>query len=107
LKPLAQLLQPFAPHLAEEIWHKLGGEGFVVHAAWPTFDPALCVDDVITMGVQVNGKMRGTIEIAAAATEEVALAEAMKVSTVLTALNGKTPTKIIYKAGKILNLIGT
>lgn len=106
LKPLAQLLQPFAPHLAEEIWAKLGGQGLVVHAAWPKFDPALCVDDVVTMGVQVNGKMRGTIEIALAASEADAVAAAMKLSTVSTVLNGQAPKKIIYKAGKILNIIG-
>ena len=105
LKPLAQLLQPFAPHLAEEIWSKLGGQGLVVHAPWPKFDPALCVDDVVTMGVQVNGKMRGTIEISPTATEVDAMAEANKLSTVLTVLNGQTPKKIIYKAGKILNII--
>ncbi len=106
LKPLVQLLQPFAPHLAEELWHQLGGEGLVVTAAWPTFDPALCKDDTATMGVQVNGKMRGTIEIAIDADQDTAVAEALKVSTVAAALNGKTPSKIIYKAGKILNLIG-
>ena len=57
------------------------------------------------MGVQVNGKMRGTIEIALAADEKTALAEAMKVVTVASALGGKAPAKVIYKAGKILNLI--
>lgn len=104
--PLVQLLQPFAPHLAEELWHAMGGEGFVVTAPWPQFDPALCKDDTVTMGVQVNGKMRGTIEIPADATEEVAVKEALALSTVAGALNNKAPNKIIYKAGKILNLIG-
>lgn len=105
LLPLAQLLQPFAPHTAEEIWHKLGGEGLVVTAAWPQFNPELCTDDVITLGVQVNGKMRGTIQVAAAAAEADAVEAALKVATVSSALAGKSPTKIIYKAGKILNLI--
>ncbi len=106
LKTLAQLLQPFAPHLAEEIWSKLGGTGLVVHAPWPKFDPALCIDDVVKMGVQVNGKMRGTIDLPVGASEEEAVREAMKLSSVLTVLGGKSPSKIIYKAGKILNLIG-
>ncbi|MGZ3690088.1 MAG: leucine--tRNA ligase [Pseudobdellovibrio sp.] len=105
LLPLAQLLQPFAPHTAEEIWHKIGGEGLVVNASWPVFKPELCNDDTVTLGVQVNGKMRGTIEIAAQATEVEALEAAYKVATVTSALGGKTPTKVIYKAGKILNLI--
>ena len=105
LLPLAQLLQPFAPHTAEEIWNKIGGEGLVVNAAWPTFNPELCKDDFITLGVQVNGKMRGTIEVAAVAPEADALAAAYQVATVSSAMGGKQPTKVIYKAGKILNII--
>jgi len=105
LVPLVQLLQPFAPHLAEELWHHLGQPGLVVTATWPTFKPELCQDDVITLGVQVNGKMRGTIEIAPNASEADALTAAKKITTVETALAGKNPSKVIYKAGKILNLI--
>ena len=106
LIPLVQLLQPFAPHLAEELWSQMTGPGFVVTAPWPTFDLSLCKDNTVTMGVQVNGKMRGTIEIATDATEEIAVTEALKLSAVSLALNEKLPVKIIYKAGKILNLIG-
>lgn len=105
LLTLSQLMMPFAPHLAEEIWSKLGGEGLVSLAAWPQFDPQLIVDDVVTMGVQVNGKMRGTIDLAPDADEATALGEAMKLSTVVAAMSGKSPDKVIYKAGKILNLI--
>lgn len=106
LVPLLQLLMPFAPHLSEELWEKLGGQGFVSLAPWPQFRPDLCVDDVITLGVQVNGKMRGTIDIAPDAPENVALEAALLVATVKNALNGQNPKKVIYKAGKILNLIG-
>jgi leucyl-tRNA synthetase len=105
LLPLAQLLQPFAPHIAEEIWQKLGGEGLVVTAPWPSFKPELCVDDTVTLGVQVNGKMRGTIEIGIAASEAEALKAAREIATVTSAMGGKAPSKVIYKAGKILNLI--
>ncbi|MFN3696216.1 MAG: leucine--tRNA ligase [Pseudobdellovibrio sp.] len=105
LLPLAQILQPFAPHLAEELWSRMGGSGLVVTAPWPKFDPVLCQDDTVTMGVQVNGKMRGTIEIAPDADEAKAVSEALKVVTVSAAINGQTPAKVIYKAGKILNLI--
>ncbi len=105
LLPLAQLLQPFAPHLAEQIWYHLGGNGLVVTAPWPQYEPQLCIDETITMGVQVNGKMRGTIELSLTTDEKTAVLEALKVATVASALAGKQPTKVIYKAGKILNLI--
>jgi leucyl-tRNA synthetase len=105
LLPLLQLLQPFAPHTAEELWQKMQGDGLVVNAAWPKFKAELCVDDTVTMGVQVNGKMRGTIEIPLAADEKTALTAAMTIATVTSALGGKAPAKVIYKAGKILNLI--
>jgi len=105
LLPLLQILQPFAPHIAEELWQKMGGAGLIVTAPWPKFNPELCKDDVVQMGVQVNGKMRGTIDLAIDATESVAVAEALKISTVQTALGGKTPSKVIFKIGKILNLI--
>lgn len=105
LKPLVQLIQPFAPHLAEELWQAMGETGLVVLADWPNYDLNLCKDDTVTMGVQVNGKMRGTIEIAHDAPESLAVAESLKVPTIHAALNGKSPSKIIYKAGKILNLI--
>jgi leucyl-tRNA synthetase len=103
--PLIQLLAPFAPHMSEELWEKLGGQGFVSTAAWPTFKPELCIDNVITLGVQVNGKMRGTIDVSPDAPENEALEAAFQVTTVQNALNGQKPKKVIYKAGKILNLI--
>jgi len=105
LLPLVQLLQPFAPHIAEELWQKLGGAGLVVQAAWPTFNPEYCKDDVVTMGVQVNGKMRGTIELPLTATEAQAVQQALTVAAVSAALAGKSPSKVIFKIGKILNLI--
>lgn len=105
LKPLAQLLAPFAPHLAEEIWEKMNGEGLVSLHPWPTYDSKLCTDDTVTMGVQVNGKMRGTIDLAVGADEGQAVEAAMKVGTVVAALGGKNIDKVIYKFGKILNLI--
>ena len=105
LKPLCQLLQPFAPHLAEELWQAMSAKDLIVTADWPKYDPALCVDDTVTMGVQVNGKMRGTIELNIDADEKTAVAEALKLSAVSVAMNGQAPAKVIYKAGKILNII--
>ncbi len=105
LLPLAQILMPFAPHLAEEIWEKLGGQGMVSLAQWPRYNPELVVDDLLTMAVQVNGKMRGTIQVQAETPENQALQSAMILSTVQAALGDKPIKKVIYKAGKILNLI--
>ncbi|HEY1078801.1 MAG TPA: leucine--tRNA ligase, partial [Bdellovibrio sp.] len=105
LKPLVQILAPFAPHLAEELWEKMGGEGLCSLAPWPKYDNTLVADNTVTIGVQVNGKMRGTIEISPTASEPEALAAANAVPGVASALAGKSPDKVIYKAGKILNLI--
>ena len=99
------MLQPFAPHIAEELWDKLGGEGLVCQAPWPEFDPAKCVDDVVTMGVQINGKMRGKIELAPDAEEATALEVAKSVENISTHLDGKNIVKVIYRPGKILNLV--
>lgn len=105
LKPMIQLLSPFAPHLAEELWSLMGEEGLVALAPWPDFDSNLTVDSVVTIGVQVNGKSRGTIEIAKDASEEAAVAKATELESVRNALGGKPIGKVIYKAGRILNLI--
>ncbi len=105
LKTLCQLLMPFAPHIAEEIWQKLGGSGFVSLAPWPKYDQTLIFDDEVEMGVQVNGKMRGTIKLKNDADEEAAVKKALELTTVTQALQEKPITKIIYKHGKILNLI--
>lgn len=105
IKKLVQILAPFAPHMCEELWKRLGGDGLVALAPWPKFDSALTVDSTVTMGVQVNGKSRGTIEIAKDAAESDAVAAAMAVATVSNAVGGKKLTKVIYKPGKILNLI--
>lgn len=105
LKPLVQVLAPFAPHMAEELWEKMKGQGLCSLAPWPKYDNNLVADDTVTIGVQVNGKMRGTIELGITASEEEALAAAKSVASVEAALGGKNPDKVIYKAGKILNLI--
>lgn len=100
-----QLLAPFAPHFSEELWQKLGGEGFVTTAAWPSFDPKKVIDETVTMAVQVLGKTRGTVEIALDASQEEAVHKAQEITSVRNALEGKTITKVIYKPGQILNLI--
>lgn len=105
LKPLLQLIAPFAPHISEELWEALGEEPFVVKASWPKFDPNLIVDDVVTLAVQVNGKTRGTIDLAADANEDRAMELAMALNSVKNAVSEKSVAKRIYKPGKILNII--
>jgi leucyl-tRNA synthetase len=114
VRPLIQLLAPIAPHLCEELWERTAPlatplapdqSGLVSLAAWPTFDPEKAIDRTITLGVQVNGKSRGTIDIAPDASEEDAVQAAMKIETVRNALGGQNASKVIYKAGRILNLI--
>lgn len=109
LEPLVQILSPFAPHLSEEIWEKMhagkGAHPLVALAPWPSFDSNLTVDSVVTIGVQVNGKSRGSIDVAKDAPEADAVAKARELEAVRNALGGKPIDKVIYKAGRILNLI--
>jgi leucyl-tRNA synthetase len=106
LEPLAQLFAPFAPHFAEEVWaHGLGKHDGISFVPWPRHDDALAADDTITIGVQVGGKTYGSIEIARDADEATAVALAQAVPQVQRQLAGKTIVKVIYKAGRIVNLI--
>lgn len=105
LRPLVQILAPIAPHICEELWEKMGESNFVSLSSWPKFDPELCIDDEITMAVQVNGKTRGTIKISNSTLEEGAVSLAKELKTVQAQLEGKSIVKTIYKAGKILNII--
>ncbi|MEL7278568.1 MAG: class I tRNA ligase family protein, partial [Pseudomonadota bacterium] len=105
LRTLAQLMQPIVPHLAEEAWTALGGEGFVTTAPWPQADPAMLVDDTITLPIQVNGKRRSELVVAKdadkAAIEEMVLADA----AVQRFLEGGAPKKLIVVPGRIVNVV--
>jgi leucyl-tRNA synthetase len=102
---LALLLSPFAPHLGEELWHHLGATESLALAPWPTYDAALVKDDVLEIGVQVNGKVRSTITLAVDATEAAARAAALADPKVAQHIGDKSIKKVIYVAGRILNLI--
>jgi leucyl-tRNA synthetase len=101
----ALLVSPFAPHLGEELWEQLGGKASLAYEPWPSFDPALVKDDVVEIGVQVNGKVRGAIELPVDASQEAALEAAHASPNVASHVAGKTVKKVIYVAGKILNII--
>lgn len=105
LKKLVLMLAPFAPHLCEEIWNCFGETGLVSLSPWPVYDPSALQEDTVSIAVQVNGKKRGVIEIAKGLPQEQALALALEIDAVKNAINGVSIRKVIYVAGKILNLI--
>ena len=100
---VARLLQPFAPHFAEELWSKLGHEGFVFQAMWPEFDEALCVLDQVSIAVQINGKTRGVVQVDAQAGEDVVLAAARREMPLLA--QHESFKKVIFVPGRIMNLV--
>jgi leucyl-tRNA synthetase len=104
-RTFALLVSPFAPHLGEEIWEQLGGQGSLAYEAWPSFDPALVKDDVVEIGVQVNGRLRGVIQLSVSADQSTALAAGLGEGNVATHVAGKVTKKVIYVPGKILNII--
>ncbi len=104
-RSLSLLVSPFAPHIGEELWQQLGGKTSLAYEPWPAFDPALVKDDVIEIGVQVNGKARASIQIPADADEAAAKAIALEDPKIKDFTAGKTIKKVIFVKGRILNLI--
>ena len=100
-----QLAAPLAPHICEELWEKIGGETSVFKSAWPEYDTEAIVADTIKIAVQVNGKMRGTIEVASDYSQDQVEAVAFEVDKVKGQLEGKTIIKKIYVPGRILNIV--
>ena len=102
---LARVIAPFMPHLAEECWSRLGGEGLVIDAAWPQADAALLVEDSVTLPIQVNGKRRGEIEAAKGAAEDAVKEAALADPGVARALEGLTIRKVIVVPDRIVNIV--
>ena len=101
----SRLVMPFAPHLAEEIGEICGEKELISTTRWPEWDEKKILTDTCVIGVQVQGKARGAVTLSLDASEEEAVNEALKLSRVQKALQGKSIKKIVYKKGKILNLI--
>ena len=105
LMTFLKVLSPFAPHLAEELWSRLGAEGLICHQDWPAYDPALVVDETINVVVQVMGKKRDVLQVPAGADratlEELALAS----EKARRFMDGKAPRKVIVVPGRLVNIV--
>ncbi|MBE6560833.1 MAG: leucine--tRNA ligase [Ruminococcaceae bacterium] len=105
LETFIAILNPFAPHLTEEIWESIGGKGLLSLHAWPEYDEAKTVDATVEIAVQISGKLKGTIRIAADAAKDDAIAAAKADEKIAALLDGKTIVKEIYVPGKIVNIV--
>jgi leucyl-tRNA synthetase len=106
IRPLVQLVAPFAPHIAEELWERLheGQGASVFEAGWPAYDASLAAEDLITMAVQVSGKMRGTIRVTKDVDQEGAVASALADQSIAKFVVG-APKKVVFVPGRLLNIV--
>lgn len=102
---LLKLLNPFAPHITEEIWHELGHTTFLSIEAWPSYDESKTLDETVEIAVQVNGKLRATIVVPKDIAKDDAISKAKADQRVADAINGKTVVKEIFVPGKIVNIV--
>ncbi len=105
IRTLLLLVSPMMPHLAEEAWAKIGGEGLIADAAWPPVDPALLVDDEVTIAIQVLGKLRDTLTVAKGLPREELEALALASDKVQRALDGKAVKKVIVVPDRLVNVV--
>jgi leucyl-tRNA synthetase len=105
IEPFVLLLAPFAPHVAEELWHALGHVDTLAYAAWPKADPALLKSDTIEVPVQVNGKLRSRLTVPSEIDEKALEAAALADEKVKASIEGKTVKKVIVVKGKLVNIV--
>jgi leucyl-tRNA synthetase len=105
LETLAHLIGPMMPHLAEEMWQELGGSGLLAEQSWPIFDPDLTRDEQVTLAVQVNGKLRATLEIPRDTSAQVVENAALALPQVARWLDGHLPRKVIVVPNRIVNIV--
>lgn len=105
MRAMAQLISPMAPHLAEEIWALLGETGLIVQAPWPKANPAMLIDETITLPIQINGKRRGEIAVARDMPKEELEKAVLSHDAVQKALQGGAPKKLIIVPGRIVNVV--
>lgn len=102
--PLVQLVAPYAPHIAEELWERSGHSGSVMDGGWPAFDAALAREEFIQLAVQVNGKLRGAISVPRDITQDEAVSAAMAEPQVAKFVTS-APRKVVFVPGRLLNLV--
>ena len=102
---LAQLMAPMTPHLSEEVWALLGGAGLIIDAPWPVVDEAMLVESTVTLPIQINGKRRSEIAVAADLPKEEIEKLVLAMDAVVRALDGATPKKLIVVPGRIVNIV--
>ena len=105
LKTFITILNPFVPHVTEEIWQVAGFEGMLNETSWPTYDEAKCVDDEIEIAVQINGKVREKLVISAEASNDEAIAAAKASDKIKSALEGMQIVKELYVKGRLVNIV--
>src|SRR5690606_16186711 len=105
VEKLVQLINPMMPHLAESCWEVLGKQGLVADTLWPEVDPALLVDDEVTLPIQINGKRRAEINVAKGMPAADVEALVLALEAVQKALDGKTPKKIVVVQDRIVNVV--
>jgi leucyl-tRNA synthetase len=105
LEPLVLMVAPLAPHLAEELWKRLGHAKSLAHGPFPVADPQYLVEDSVEYPVQVNGKVRGHVTVPADADADVLEAAALADEKVQAFINGVTPKKVIVVAGRLVNIV--
>lgn len=105
LEALVQCIAPLAPHMAEELWSQLGHETLVHETLWPQWDDALIVEDTMTIVVQVNGKLRATLELPKDTSDDDVKAQALAAENVARFIGDSEPLKVIYIPGKIVNVV--
>jgi len=104
-EPLVLMVAPLAPHIAEELWHKLGHTGSVVHQDFPVADPQYVVDETVTCVVQIKGKVRARLEVSPSISEEELEKVALADEKVVAALGGAGIRKVIVRAPKLVNIV--
>jgi leucyl-tRNA synthetase len=102
---LVRLAAPMVPHLAEEAWAAMGRDGLIAHAEWPAADPALLVEEEVTIAVQVNGKLRDTLTVPKGAAREILEEMALASEKVVRILDGRPPRKVIVVPDRLVNLV--